>query len=233
MEELYIDENISKEIDRNKNEFLDSTIGKIVDNTVNITIKALVPDIIDDQIINIKDAIMEGGFKEGLEEIKRTGTNFKESIKGIVTGEFKSVEQMKMAIKDGGILDFVSLCVDKGIKCLSQKTGIDTNVCKMISSGKNILINQISAEIENKFTEQLEEIEKIDKYCVEWEKAYKEKDLDGINNIYEKISKSRENLIQIETVMNKLKNIENLNELINSSGSFDLTEEELALATKI
>ena len=54
MEDLYIDENKDLNLDKNKNEFLDTTMGKIIDNTLNITIKALVPDIIDDQVINIK-----------------------------------------------------------------------------------------------------------------------------------------------------------------------------------
>ena len=233
MEDLYIDENKDLNLDKNKNEFLDITMGKIIDNTLNITIKALVPDIIDDQVINIKDAIIEGGFEEGLEELKRSGANFKESIKGIITGEFKTVEQMKIAIKDGGILDFVSVCVDKGLKCISEKTGIDNKVINLVSSGKDLLVNQISSNIEDKFTEQLEEIEKLDKYCDEWNKAYNEKDLDMINNIYEKIEDSMKNIVQIESVINKVSNIKNINELINSSGDFNLSDEELELASKI
>lgn len=233
MEELYIDEKRNLELDKSKNDFFDTTVGKVIDNTVNIAIKALVPDIIDDQVINVKDAIIEGGFKEGLEEIKRSGTNFKESIKGIITGEFKTIEQMKIAIKDGGILDFVSLCVDKGIKCLSEKTGIDKSTLNLVSSGKDLLVNQITSSIENKFTEQFEEIERLDKYCEEWKEAYNDKDLGKINIVYEKIEDSLENVIQIESVLNKVNNIKNLNELINSSGNFDLTDEELNLAKKI
>lgn len=233
MEELYIDEKRNLELDKSKNDFFNTTVGKVIDNTVNIAIKALVPDIIDDQVINVKDAIIEGGFKEGLEEIKRSGTNFKESIKGIITGEFKTIEQMKIAIKDGGILDFVSLCVDKGIKCLSEKTGIDKSTLNLVSSGKDLLVNQITSSIENKFTEQLEEIERLDKCCEEWKEAYNDKDLGKINIVYEKIEDSLENVIQIESVLNKVNNIKNLNELINSSGNFDLTDEELNLAKKI
>ena len=233
MEELYIDEKRNLELDKSKNDFFNTTVGKVIDNTVNIAIKALVPDIIDDQVINVKDAIIEGGFEEGLEEIKRSGTNFKESIKGIITGEFKTIEQMKIAIKDGGILDFVSLCVDKGIKCLSEKTGIDKSTLNLVSSGKDLLVNQITSSIENKFTEQLEEIERLDKYCEEWKESYNDKDLGKINIVYEKIEDSLENVIQIESVLNKVNNIKNLNELINSSGNFDLTDEELNLAKKI
>ena len=233
MEELYIDEKRNLELDKSKNDFFNTTVGKVIDNTVNIAIKALVPDIIDDQVINVKDAIIEGGFKEGLEEIKRSGTNFKESIKGIITGEFKTIEQMKIAIKDGGILDFVSLCVDKGIKCLSEKTGIDKSTLNLVSSGKDLLVNQITSSIENKFTEQLEEIERLDKYCEEWKESYNDKDLGKINIVYEKIEDSLENVIQIESVLNKVNNIKNLNELITSSGNFDLTDEELNLAKKI
>lgn len=229
MSELNIDENMNRE----KNDFLDSTMGKIINNSIDLVIKAIVPDIVDDQVINIKDAIIRGGFEEGIEELKRTGDNFKESIKGIVTGEFESIEQMKMAVKDGGILDFVSLCIDKGINCLYKNTSIDKGVLNIVESGKNLLVNQISNNIEDEMTEQIENLEKTDSYCEEWRAAYNEKDLDKMNEIYEKIKDTRDELKYVEEIINNVKTIENITNLVNSSGSFEISEEELELSTKI
>lgn len=229
MSELQIDDNLN----RNKDDFLDTTMGKIINNSIDLIIKAAVPDIIDDQVVNIKNAIIEGGFEEGIEEIKRTGINFKKSIEGIITGEFETIEQMKIAIKDGGILDFVSLCVNKGINQLAKNTSIDRSVLNVVEGGKDILIKQISANIENKYTEQLEHLEKVNNYCNEWEDAYKDKDLEKMNEIYDKIENKRDNLVQIESIINKMKSIENINKIINESNSFEITEEELELATKI
>lgn len=229
MEELEINENINKE----KNDFFDTGVGKIIDNSIDLAIKAIVPNIIDDQVINIKNAILEGGFEEGIKELKNTGENFKESIKGIITGEFKTIEQMRMAIKDGGILDFVSLCIDKGISCLNKYTNLDYSVLSLIEKSKDLIINQVTENIEDKYTKQLEHLEKIEKYSENWKTAFEEKDIEELNKYSKKIKNQRKNITQVEEIIEKVKTIENLTELINNSNNFELTEAELELASKI
>ncbi len=46
--------------------FLQSNIGKVVNVALDTGIRILFPDMLEEQIINIKDEIVENGFKAGL-----------------------------------------------------------------------------------------------------------------------------------------------------------------------
>ena len=67
------------------------------------------PDLIEDEIIDIKDSILENGFKDGIKEIINSGINYGKSVIGIVTGNFENTSQISLAVKKGGILDNVYL----------------------------------------------------------------------------------------------------------------------------
>ena len=53
----------------NQNQFLDTTIGKTVNTALNVGLRYLLPDVIENQIIDIKDTILKEGFKEGINKV--------------------------------------------------------------------------------------------------------------------------------------------------------------------
>ena len=136
-------------------------------------------------------------------------------------------------VKDGGILDFVSFCVDKGINYISKKSGIDNSVLKIITTTKNSIINQVSKDIENKYTSQIENIEKMDKYSKEWKEAFDNKDIEAMEKSNKKIINQRKNIINIENIIGKANTIKNITEIVSNSKDFKLSNEELELANKI
>ena len=56
--------NVSME--NKQREFLQTGIGKAVNTGLNIGLRYLLPDVIEDQIIEIKDSFIQNGFKEGI-----------------------------------------------------------------------------------------------------------------------------------------------------------------------
>lgn len=140
---------------------------------------------------------------------------------------------MKLVTKNGGILDFISFIVDKGISSLKKYTDIDSNVLNLISSSKDLLIEQISNNIEDQFGKQLENMEKLEKCCDKWKDAYSNKNIEEMNKEYKKIKNYENKVIQIKQILDKVKVIENINYIINKSNNFNLTSNELELAKKI
>ena len=68
MEINKIENELNNEI-TNKNEqtnFLETTLGKTINTAIDIGIRALLPDFIDEQVINIKDNLLEYGLKDGI-----------------------------------------------------------------------------------------------------------------------------------------------------------------------
>ena len=79
--------------------FLDSTLGKVINTGLDAGIRFLLPDLIEEQVIDVKDAIINNGFKAGVEEAISSAVDFGKSVVGIFTGKFESVTQAENAVK--------------------------------------------------------------------------------------------------------------------------------------
>ena len=214
--------------------FLQTGLGKAVNSAVDIGLKAILPDIIEDEIIDIKDCIMENGFKAGIEEIIKSGIDFGKSVSGIITGNFETVEQIQMAVKNGGILDKTSELLDNIISIVKQKNLINNTTASLIKQGKNSIISSISNKIEETLTNQIKAVEKIEKYTNNWNTAYGIQDFDKMENAYKNIKNNLEKTIPLEKIISNARTIENIHNLIKNNGkNFNLSQEKIALANRL
>ena len=214
--------------------FLQTTIGKTINSAIDIGLKAVLPDIIEDQIIDIKNAILENGFSEGIKEVINSSINTGKSLMGIVTGNFENVSQIQMAVKKGGILDKISELLDYGINIANNKKLIDKSISNLLKNGKNTIINSISNNIEETLTKQIKAIEKLDKYCENWNIAYGVQDIKEMENAYKNIKNNLNKVIPLESIIKKARTIENIQNLIkNGANKKEINNLELELAKKI
>ena len=229
-----INQNIGNKIYDAQQSFLQTSLGKAVNIALDISLKAILPDVIEDEIIDIKDSILENGFKAGVEEIIKSGIDFGKSVSGIITGNFESVEQIQMAVKNGGILDNTSELLDNIINIVNQKDLINKTTASLIRKGKNSIISSISNKIEETLTNQIKSVEKIEKFTKMWNNAYGIQDFEKMENSYKNIKNELEKIVPLEKIINKARVIENVHNLIKNNGkNFNLTEAELELATKL
>lgn len=214
--------------------FLQTSLGKAINTAIDIGIKATLPDLIEDEVIDIKDCILENGFKAGIEEIIKSGIDFGKSVSGIITGNFETVEQIQMAIKNGGILDKTSELFDNVIDSVKQKELINKTTASLIKQGKNSIISSISNKIEETLTNQIKAVEKIEKYSKNWNTAYGIQDFEKMETAYKNIKNNLEKTLPLEKIINNARIIENVHNLVKNNGkNFNLTEEELSLAKRL
>ena len=222
------------EIEKEQKNFLETTIGKIVNTGLDIGIRALLPDFIDEQIINLKDNLFEYGFKEGITKTIDDAIDLGKSAIGIFTGNFENIEQMQSAIQTGGLIDGLSDLIDTVVGKISQKGLINSNVANILTQGKDIVLDNVQSNIEKTFSEQLTNSNKMNQYINEWKNAFENKDFNIMEKQYEKIEKELKELAPIENTINQAKTIENLHNLIKNNGqNFNLTKEQLELAEKL
>ena len=108
---------------------------------------------------------------------------------------------------------------------------IDKNVSTLIKKGKNVILDNVSKNIEETFTNQLEGIEKLSKYENNWKNYYKEKDFDGMEREYQKIKSKLNELMPLENTIKEARTIENIHEIIKNNGqNFELDENQIKLA---
>lgn len=217
-----------------QNNFLETTLGKTINTALNVGLRFLLPNIIEDQVIEIKDTIIKDGFKEGLNKTISSAIDLGKSATGIITGKFDNVAQMQAAVEKGGLIDTVSNCIDFGLKVGRQTGVIPQNVASIIKSGKNILMNNIESNIENTLTTQLKGIEKLNKYIDNWNAYYKEQNFPKMEQEYDKIRNKLKDLVPIQETLTKAYQVQNLHNLIKNKGrDFNLSEEEIELARKL
>ena len=228
--------NLKNEIDRSEEQknFLETTLGKTISTAMDIGIRALLPDFIDEQVINIKDNLLNYGLKEGITKTIDDAIDVGKSAIGIFTGNFESVSQMQSAIEKGGLIDGISSLLDTVVDKVTQKGVINYNIANTIKQGKNIILDSIENNIEEKFKEQNTEIENIEKYMKNWKDDFNNKDFNGMEQEYSKIEKVLNNLAPLEKIITQARTIENLHNLIKNNGQdFNLNQEQLALAEKL
>ena len=209
-------------------------MGKILNSCLDAGIKAVCPNIIDDELIEIKDAVIENGIEGGIKEIITSVKDFGKSTLGLITGNFESIEQIELAVKNGGVIDTVSDIIDLAIDSATKNGAIDKDISKLIKKGKNAIVKDFTKSMSEDLLKEQKTLEKIEKHIDEWKEKYDQKDFKGMEKIYKKIERQINKVIPIKNIVEDSKIIENLHNLIkNNNGKFELSEEELELAKKL
>jgi len=230
--QIEINQNIVNE--NTQKNFLESTLGKTINTAVDIGIRALLPDFIDEQIINIKDNLLNYGLKDGITKTIDDAIDLGKSTIGLITGKFENINQMQSAIKSGGLIDGISTLLDTVVNQVSKAGLINTNTARTIKQGKNVILNNIENNIESTFSKQYTSIENTNKYIENWKNYYENKNFEGMEKEFKKLQKELKELVPLEKTINDAKTVENLHNLIKNNGqNFELTNEQIELSKKL
>lgn len=231
-EEMSINNNLIN--DNTQKRFLETTLGKTINTAIDIGIRAILPDFVENQIIDIKDNLLNYGLKEGISKTIDDAVDLGKSVIGIVTGNFENISQMQNAVKSGGLIDGISSLLDNVVDKVEKVGLINNTIAKTIKQGKNVILNNVENKIENAFSKQYEAIEKANKYINNWRGCFQDKNFVGMQKEYNKLEKQFQNIAPIEKTINDIKTIRVLHNVIKNNGqNFDLTQEQIDLAEKL
>lgn len=217
--------------EQEQNSFLESSIGKAVDSALDVGLRMILPDFLEEGVLEVKDALFQGGFKEGVQTAIDSAINLGKSIIGVFTGKFDDMSQARDAVKSGGIIDGISSVLDKVINKTSSSGLINSTLASIISNGKDAILNSVSSKIENEFVEQIDGVSELSTYENNWKEYFENKDFNGMEKEFDKIQDKLEELMPLEKLIRDARTIENLHMLIKNNGqNFDLTAEQRELA---
>ena len=229
---LEVENNLT--VEKEQKGFLESTLGKTINAAVDIGIRALLPDFIDEQIINIKDNLLEYGLGDGIKKTIDDAIDLGKSAIGIFTGDFENVSQMQSAVKNGGLIDGVSSLLDTVVDKVSEAGLISNGVAETIKQGKDVILNNVESNIENTFSEQYSAIENIDNYINSWKDSFEKQDFDNMEKEYLKLEEQMQTIAPLTKTLEEAKTIEILHNLIKNNGQdFNLSQEQLELVEKL
>ena len=230
-----LEENVTQNtIETKQNNFLGKAIGKAINTAIDTGLRILLPNSIEDGVIDVKNALFREGLKEGIKTAVSSTINLGKSAIGIITGKFENISQAYSAVKSGGLIDATSKALDSAIKSANKNGLIKDGTAKLIKKGKNVVKESISSNIEKTFMEQVDSIEKIGKYINNWNKYLQTKDEKGMEREYKKIQDKLENVLPLEETLNEVESISNIQTLIKNKGGIEnLSAEEIELAKKL
>ena len=225
--ELLVEKEVTVE---NQNKFLQTTLGKTINTALDIGLRGILPDMIEDQIIEIKNVLLTNGLKEGIDSAIKSAIDLGKSALGIVTGKFENLSQAHTAIKKGGIIDGISEVIDNVLESATKNELLSKNTGRLIKKGKNAILDTISSNIEENFMQEMNSLEKVSKYISNWNNYYNLKDREGMEKEYKKIKKQMDTIMALDSTISEAKKIENLHNLIKNKGeNYELSEEEREL----
>ena len=222
------------DLGKKQNEFLNSTLWNTINNGIDIGLRYLLPDLVEDEIINLKDNLINYGLKDGIKKsINSVIETGKEAI-GIISGNFENIGQIQKVIKNGGLIDKIDNFLDKTLDKAINSGKINQTIGKIVKTGKSSILSSVERNIESTLNSQVENSKNIEKYMNNWKKYFNDRNFSGMEKEYTKLEKELKNLVPIETTIKNARYIENIHKLIKNNGqNFELSERELELANKI
>ena len=88
--ELLVEQEVTVE---NQNKFLQTTLGKTINTALDVGLRGILPDIVEEQIIDIKNVLLKNGLKEGIDVAIKEAIDLGKSALGIITGKFENLSQ--------------------------------------------------------------------------------------------------------------------------------------------
>ena len=232
--ELNLNNNLDLKNSNEQNNFLNTTLGKAIENGIDIGLRCILPDYLEDGIIELKDNLINYGLKDGISKTIESVIDTGKNIIGLFTGDFENISQIKTAIRRGGIIDSISNLLDDVFDKVRDSKKIDKNIINLIENGKDSILNNIENNIEETLNKQIENIEDLEDHIKDWKEYYNNKDFNSMEKEYKKIKNELKDLIPIQNTLNDANKIEILHNLIkNNNGNFNLSKEEIELANKI
>lgn len=231
--ELINEINTEIELENKQQNFFKSFLGRTINGAIDIGLRALLPDLIEEQVIDIKNALIENGLQEGINTAINSGKDFVKSFIGIFTGKFENIEQINIATGNGGIVDTISDGLDYSLEKIYDKGYINNTIFSIIKSGKNALLNTIEGNLNKELENQTNIFNQLNTNISEWKEAYNNKNWNLMNKIYENIENNIDKIIPLENLIKEIRKIEDIQNFIKNKGeNYEISELEKELIEK-
>lgn len=213
------------------NNFIQSTFGNVINSAVEKGIRALFPDYLEENIIDIKNNLINKDFTGLINNTIDTAINIGKNKLDNISENFQSIGQVSKIFKNEDFINGVSSVIDKALGTLSNKGFINEKIIEKIKDGKNTIMEKINSNVNNEIQEQTKKVEKMEKYNEKWKKAFEEKNFEKMEKNMKQIDKLKKQTIPIEKIINDANTIKNIHEIIKNNGNnFDLSDDILDLA---
>lgn len=226
--------NISNNVGEMQSNFITSTLGNIINSAIDTGLKIILPDFIENNVIDVKNAILGGGIEGGLNSLISNVIDVGKNALGMMNQTFSNLNQYKDVLNQGGLIETIGNAITDGINAINNSELLNENDLTTLKNEKDIIVSEVNNKIDINFKSQMNSLEKIQGYCNKWDKYYNNNQIDKMEKMYNKIMNEKEKLLPLEYLLNKINQIENIQNLIKNNGNnLELSSVQMALAERL
>ena len=231
---LTFNELFEKTLNDTQSDFLNNQLGQAINKGLDYGIKILLPDFIDEKIIELKNNILESDAVYGIKNTVSKAILQGSKEMGLTNMNYESIEQSKKVVENGKVLDSVYDCIDSAITGLIENNKISNNTAQTLKNNKDTINKSIEKSVEQSFSDELKNFNKLEKYISNWKECFRNEDFSGMQKEYYKMNTIMKEIIPMENTINNYRYVESMQKLIkNNNKSFNLSEEQIELANKL
>ena len=200
-------------------EDLTGAVEKTVDHATKYVIKALpVPDAVKDVLIDIKDAIKTKDIKEVISTAVKSTIREGLELMGLSKKSINSLSELKDIAKKGGLVTSLKNGIEIVESNYLKNNIVGDYVYKFFDKLKNYIMNNEFMKYLNNIIDKLEKKKnKFLEKCEEWYNAYKNKDLERVNEIADKLNENKYVLSRYNDCVKENNVIQNITAMVNST----------------
>lgn len=219
---------LTENLNIDNNIFFESTFGKIINNSIEFGIRALLPDGIENDIIDIKNTLINQGVPEAINELINKVVNLGKNAFGIIKDNFENINQIENIFNSDNLINGVSEIIDNIIE---NNNILPENINNLIKNGKDFILSNVLNNVKKEIKNENNDIKKLKNYNKKWKDAYEKKDFKEMEKNIKKINKIMNNIAPIEDMINEARTIENIHSIIKNNGeNFNVSNEEIELS---
>ena len=131
-------------------------------------------------------------------------------------------------------MDTISNVIDFASDKAYKNDIINSTINNTIKQGKNIILDNISNNIQKELEKQTSLIYTMEQNVNKWKEYYSNKDFNNMEKEYNKIENQIDKIVPIENLIKEIREIELLHNLIKNNGqNFDISDQEKELIKKL
>lgn len=197
---------------------LTTSVEKTVDHAAKYVIKAMpVPDAVKDVLIDIKDAIKTKDIKEVISTAVKSTIREGLEMLGLSKKSINSLSELKDIAKKGGLVTSIKNGIEVVESNYLKNNIVGDYVYKFFDKLKNYIMNNEFMKYLNNLIDKLEQKKNqfLNK-CEEWYNAYKNKDMDKVNELSQKLNENKYVLSRYSDCVKENNVIQNITAMVNS-----------------
>jgi len=215
--ELAIDISKDNKMETLKQDLTD-TVEKTVDHAAKYVIKAMpVTDAVKDVLIDIKEAIKTKDIKEVLSTAVKSTIREGLEMLGLSKKSINSLSELKDIAKKGGLVTSIKNGIEVVESNYLKNNIVGDYVYKFFDKLKSYIMNNEFMKYLNSLIDKLEQKKNqfLNK-CEEWYNAYKNRDLDKVNELSQKLNDNKYVLSRYSDCIKENNVIQNITAMVNS-----------------